>query len=196
MSPLMRGVALLIPAACLAGWVALAAGQEPPRIAVCRHRAGDGQDARAIDLLKVDREYTKAAKAFRERLKAVETRTVALRDRGHDAGVKACVRPEKRGVALGDPLPEKLRGRRLYFLSAERGSRVPPGLEVPLDPEAVVFLVRYPSTEDAGKLAQTLKVGTTPATPALAQRLGVRCFTSVVDVALDGKRLAIQEIAR
>jgi hypothetical protein len=193
-SPRLRIISLLLPAGLLAGWVALAAGQEVPSIAVCRHRAADGLDARPIDLSRVDREYTKAAKAFRERLKAVETRTVALRDRGHDAGVKACARPEKRCVALGDPLPAKLWGRRLYFLSAAGGNRLPLGLQAPLDPESVVFLLRYPSLEDAGKLAQILKVGVTPGTPALVQRLGIRCLTSIVDVSRDGKTLNIQEI--
>jgi hypothetical protein len=175
--------------------MALADGQETPKLSVCRHRAGDGQDAGPVDLSRVDREYTKAAKAFRERMKVTEERTAVYRDQGHNAGVKACVRAERRDVTLRDPLPAKLCGRRLYFLSVPRGDRLPSGLPVPLEPEAVVFLLEYASLEDAGKLARRLNVGVTPATTALAQRLGLRCLASVVDVDGDGKRLTIQEIA-
>jgi hypothetical protein len=189
----MRIAFLLVPAGLLAGWVALTWGQESPRITVCRHRAQDGQESRPVDLGRVDREYTKAASVFRERVKGVEQRTVALRDRGYDSGVKACVRPEKRGVALRDPLPAKLCGRRLYFLAAPGGGRLPSGLRAPLEPDAVVFLLNYPSLEEAGKLAALLKVGVTPATPALAELLGIRCQGSVVDVSRDGRTLSIEE---
>src|SRR5262245_62136285 len=96
MTPRSRIALLLVPAGLLAGWVAVATGQEGPKLAVCRHRSADGLDARPVDLGKVDREYSKAAKAFRERMKTVEERTVALRDRGHDSGVKSCSRAEKR----------------------------------------------------------------------------------------------------
>lgn len=187
--------ALLLPAGILAGWVAIAAGQEAPRLAVCRHHGVDGQDARAIDLGKVDREYTKAADAFRHRMKAVEERAAATRNPSHDSGLRACARTEHRSLTLREPLPPKLRSRRLYFLAIAGGDRLPAGIQAPLEPEAVVFLVRYPSLEEAGKLAERLKVGVTPASPALTERLGIRCFTSIVDVSRDGTSLSIQEIA-
>jgi len=190
----LRIAFLLVPAGLLAGWVALASGQEAPKFTVCRHRAQDGQESRPVDLGRVDREYTIAAKAFRERMKGVEQRTAALRDRGYDSNVKSCVRPEKRQVALREPLPPKLRGRRLYFVAAPGGARLPSGLRAPLDPGAIVFLLKYRSLEEAGRLAELLKVGVTPATPALAERLGIRCHASVVDVSRDGSVLSIEEI--
>lgn len=190
-----RTLVLLLPACLLAGWVALADGQELPKLAVCRHRGADGQDARPIDLGKVDREYSKAAAAFRERMKTVEQRTASYRDEGYSSGVKACARSERRELVLREALPEKVRGRRLYFVTAPGGGRVPAGLQAPLEPEAVVFLLRYPSLEEAGKLSQLLRVGVTPATPALAERLGIRCMTTIVDVGSDGRHLAIEEIA-
>ena len=190
-----RSAWLLLPACVLAGWVALADGQEFPKLSVCRHRGGDGQDARPIELGKVDREYSKAAAAFRERMKAVEQRTVAYRDQGYSSGVKACARPERRELVLREALPDKVKGRRLYFVTAPGGGKIPAGLQAPLEPEAVVFLLQYPSLEEAGKLSQLLRVGVTPATPALAERLGIRCMTTIVDVARDGRHLTIEEVA-
>lgn len=196
MKRLGRAAALLCPAGFLAGWVALAAGQsEAPRLTVCRHRAADGQGTRPVDLQKVDREYSRVAKAFRERLKGTEERAIALRDRGGDSGLNACSKSERRSLALGEPLPAKLWGRRLYFLAAPGADRVPSGISAPLEPDAIVFLLRYSSLGDAAKLSERLKVGVTPATPALAQRLGIRCHTSIVEVSRDGKTLSIEERA-
>jgi hypothetical protein len=186
---------LLLPTCVLAGWVTLADGQDLPKLTVCRHRSADGQDARPIDLGKVDREYSKAAAAFRERMKTVEQRTAAYRDQGYSSGLKACSRAESRELVLREALPARVRGRRLYFLAVPSGGRVPAGLQAPLEPDAVVFLLQYPSLEEAGKFSQLLGVGATPATPALAERLGIRCMTTIVDVARDGRHLTIQEIA-
>lgn len=194
MTPRSRIALLLVSAGLLAGWVAIAAGQEAPRLTVCRHQMADGKDARPVELTRVDREYTKAAKAFRDRMKRAEESTVALRDRGHDSGVKTCTRQEQRTFTPAEPLPPKLWGRRLYFLSAPGGGRIPSGIHAPLEPDAVVFLLRHPSLDEAGKLSERLKVGITPATQALAERLGIRCHTSIVDVSRDGTVLAIQEV--
>lgn len=184
---------LLFPAGVLAGWVALASGVDARGLAVCRHRESDGQDARLVDLGRVDREYTRMAKSFRERLKTVEEKTLALRDRGHDSGVKACTRPGRRTVPLENALPPKLRGRRLFFVAALEGGRHSSGLPELL-PSDIVFLTRYASLLEAGAAAQRLNVGVTPATGALVERLGIRCTSSVVKVSQDGKTLAVEEI--
>ena len=194
MNTVGRFAALLLPATLLGSWVAIARGQEAPAISVCRHPAADGQEARPLDLGRVDREYTRASRAFRERLRGVEERTLALRDLGHDAGIKACARPEARTETLREPLPPQVWGRRLYFLDISRDGRLSSSVPSSFEPSDVVFLLKYPSLEVAGKLAARLKVGVTPATGALAERLGIRCASTLVTVSRDGKSLSLLEL--
>jgi hypothetical protein len=189
-----RFLLLALPAAGLLVWVGASAAQEKPGYSVCRHRKVDGTGARPVDLAKVDAEYTKAAEAFRERVKKVEAKTVAFRGEGFESGVKGCARNATRAVRLSEALPASFRSRRILFLRAAPKGPVPAGVAVPLGRESVVFVLGYARQEDVGRLAERLGANVSQGTAQLAARFDVRCASSVVEVGKDGRTLEIQEI--
>lgn len=196
MTPKSHRLWMVLPATALLAWVGASWAQEKPRYTVCRHRKADGIGPRPVDLAKVDAEYTKAANAFRERVKKVEAKTIAFRDLGFESGVKGCVRNADRTIALKDPLPLSFRGRRVWFLRALPKGQAPEGVQAPLGRDSIVFVLGYDKQEDVGRLAGRLNANVSQGTALLASRFGVRCASSVVDVAKDGKELVIQEIVQ
>jgi len=184
--------------ALLGAWAFGASGQPSPAFRVCRHPGADGGESRPVDLGRVGQEQARLIGAFRQRLRAPElSGPSALPERSNSAfasGVLGCLRPEKRGITLSEPLPPKLRGRRLFFLGVpSAGTGETPSIG-PLEGRDLVFAVGRPNPESLAALGRRMLRDVTWASPALAARLKIRCVPSRVEVSPDGQTLLIEEM--
>jgi hypothetical protein len=195
---LVRGITLAAPGVLgLAMFVVLskplsgeaAPGGESDTIPpVCTgwHR-GDG-DSRGFDLARTEQGYREFKDAFAQSLsKSLGDQVARAGPVGYDAGLRACLRGEKRSPTPAKSVPESLRGRRLWFFAftAGRGPRIPE--QTSSDPDVVPLVTKIEKVEDLAKVSKLIGRPASLAPKGLADALGVRCVPALVTVSKDGE---------
>jgi len=159
-----------------------------------RHKELDGRDAVPAALGAVDRAQRQAKLALTRSLAGLAKPGANLAtDRGHHAGLKSCFSARERTLALPRALPDALRGRTFYVVSAPGGTEAPKILAGNIADDAEFLVVEARSLAEVAALAKAMGRPVSLASAKVAQALGVECRDAKVTVSNDGKTVAIEE---
>ncbi len=181
--------------ACLAALVVFAwANAHAGEGEAHRHREFDGKDAAPAALDAVDRAHRHAKVALTKSLAGIaKPRAIPPDDTGHHAGLKSCFSSRERTLALPRALPDALRGRTIYVVSASGGTTVPKILGGDVAADAEILVVEARSLADVAALAKAIGRPVSLASAEVARALGVECRDAKVTVSKDGKTVAVEE---
>jgi len=150
------------------------------------HR-GDGQ-SQPFDLSRTERGYRDFKESMSQTLsKSLREAAAKAGPTGYDAGLAACRRSGKRNATPSIPVPEQLRGRRLWFFAFTQGSRPRVPEEVQGDSDLIPLVTRVEKVEDLAQLSGLIGRAASLAPKGLGEALGVRCIPALVSISKEGE---------